>query len=74
MDFNINHPELKAGELFLGNFQCEHIGDICWNTKRRGFQAYNVNGRAIESLRPVFVQQSELPGAMALELQNRGVK
>lgn len=72
--FNIKHPELKVGEVFLGNFPRDQIADIGWKTKRVGFQSYDFKGQAYDGARPVFVQQAELPGALCLELQGRGVQ
>lgn len=72
--FNISHPELKDGEVFLGNFRPNQLNDIGWKTRRAGVQSYDFKGNAYDGARPVFVQQSELPGALVLELQGRGVK
>lgn len=72
--FNIRHPELRPGEVFLGNFAPDQVQYVGWKTKRVGVQSYNFIGAAYDDARPVFVQQAELPGALVLELQGRGVQ
>lgn len=68
--FNKNHPEKGEGEVFLTNVGdsdrefsffdhggYQHIG---WKTKRKGSTAYDVNGKEVDGMNPVFVQRSEL--------------
>ena len=78
-----HHPELREGEIFLGNFLLR--GTIAgprspWKTKRVGDYAYDANGglRADACARmlkydcfvPVFVQLSELEEAGISTLPN----
>jgi len=66
LDFNISHPELKEGEVFLINATEEKFLEIEeWKTKRKGAVAYDVYGHVIETyvpggVYPVFIQRSEL--------------
>ncbi|OGI27590.1 MAG: hypothetical protein A2359_04665 [Candidatus Moranbacteria bacterium RIFOXYB1_FULL_43_19] len=64
-DFHKNHPELRAEEIFIGNFTAREVGEIRWKTKRMGEKALNRDGVPISNLGwqggyPVFVQKSEL--------------
>ncbi len=58
--FNKKHPEIGKGEVFLTNSEARHYNDIGWSTKRVGRTAYDVNGKIVKGLYPVFVQRSEL--------------
>jgi hypothetical protein len=59
--FNVTHPELKEGEIFLGNFPEGQAIQVGWKTKRIGWQSYDKDGLAYSGSRPVFVQIAELP-------------
>jgi hypothetical protein len=72
-DFNYTHPELRQGEVFLGNFDDPAekdifleeednttVYDIGWKTKRIGIKAYSIEGVILEHSVPVFVQATEL--------------
>ncbi len=60
-----SHPELKEGEVYLGNFSVEDFAGVTWKTKRSGFVAYDVNGQPSPwpGLFPGFAQRSELEEA-----------
>ena len=68
--FNKNHPETSDGEVFLTNvgdhdrelrfFDEDDYLHIGWKTKRKGSVAYDVNGKEVNGMKPVFVQRSEL--------------
>lgn len=68
--FNKNHPEKGDGEVFLTNvgdhdrefhfFDEDDYQRIGWKTKRKGSIAYNVDGKPVNGMKPVFVQRSEL--------------
>jgi len=53
------HPELRAGEIFLGNTSINAVG-VDWKTKRLGEVAYDMDGRIAKHLRPVFVTRDEI--------------
>lgn len=55
-----NHPELREGEVFLTNTSSEQFGQIGYKTKRLGDVAYDIYGKYVDNLQPVFVQRSEL--------------
>lgn len=66
-----NHPEQQEGEIFLSNSNDEDAMDgtnrtyyqcIGWKTKRRGRTAYDVNGKVVNRMFPVFVQIAEIKG------------
>lgn len=69
-NFNVNHPELRGGEIWLTNSSAKDFADdIGWKTKRAGEKAYTVNGEDANAfhpefersiLYPVFVQRQEL--------------
>lgn len=62
------HPELREGEIFLGNFmRSYYLSNIGWKTKRIGIHAYNhETNQPLEQdndnfrLYPVFVKEEEL--------------
>lgn len=68
--FNKNHPEKGDDEAFLTNvgdrdpefrfFEEDDYLHIGWKTKRKGSVAYDVNGKEVYGMKPVFVQRSEL--------------
>ncbi|WKZ25512.1 MAG: hypothetical protein QY322_03965 [bacterium] len=68
--FNKNHPETGDGEVFLTNvgdrdpefrfFDEDDYLHIGWKTKRKGNVAYDINGKEVYGMKPVFVQRSEL--------------
>lgn len=69
-NFNVNHPELREGEVRLTNMIPDRIidGQTDWEaighkTKRTGNVAYSLKGEPIEEYKPVFVQKSELDEA-----------
>lgn len=61
-DFNRNHPELQEGEVFITNAGANDTSwhQMIWKTKRMGNVAYSKHGEQMPSLRPIFVQISEL--------------
>ena len=63
MCVNEQHPELRAGEVFLGNYSLHVYTQSDWKTKRIGQQAYDESGKPVAStldLHPIFAQKSEL--------------
>jgi len=58
-NYNETHPELRAGEMFIGNFMSDEYSGIGWSTKRTGRQAYTIHGEEQTGFMPVFVQRSE---------------
>jgi len=63
-NYNETHPELKEGEMFLTNSSFENYTLIGWRTKRRGIQAYTIDGEELIMIRPVFVQKEEYEEGM----------
>lgn len=60
-DFNETHPERKTDEKFLTNLRDEsEYRDIGWESKRKGHQAYTINGEPINGMFPVFVKTNEV--------------
>lgn len=59
------HPEQREGEVFLTNSDWKTYHQIGWNTKRAGYQAYDIYNKPLfgERLYPVFVKRSELEKA-----------
>ncbi|MEK7082586.1 MAG: hypothetical protein AAB972_00320 [Patescibacteria group bacterium] len=57
-----NHPELQDGEVFLTNasYRRSSWESIGWRTKRKGVIAYDIYGKQINGMFPVFVQKEEL--------------
>lgn len=76
---NINHPELKEGEVWITNIPIEpgplepdfplmsrkktRLSDIGWSTKRVGAIAYTTDNKIHGGHIPVFVQRTELEKA-----------
>lgn len=61
-----SHPELRRGEIWLTNIEDpvpRSFLSIGWKTKRLGSIAYDICGKPVTGMRPVFVQQSELKEA-----------
>ncbi|MDO8523588.1 MAG: hypothetical protein Q7S12_04925 [bacterium] len=62
---NKNHPELRAGEVFITNAD-ESIPDHLltertgWKTARPGKAAYDSDGKILIGKRPIFIQRTEL--------------
>ena len=55
------HPEIREGEFYLGNFTEDGYSKIGWKTKRRGVHAYDIDGDPIRcGTFPVFAKKSEL--------------
>lgn len=69
------HPEQQEGEIFLTNsHDLDVVGvpirnavtirtayeGIGWKTKRKGLTAYDVNGKVLNGMFPVFVQIAEI--------------
>jgi len=58
-----NHPEKKAGEVFLTNASKGQWDQTGWKTKRAGTVALDIHGKKYSEYPtkfPVFVQRSEL--------------
>lgn len=70
--FNVNHPEIMKGEVFLTNvgegrdfgmsfpLHNDDFAAIGWKTKRCGRIAYDIYGKPVSGMEPVFVQRDEL--------------
>lgn len=60
-EFNQYHPELRPGEMFLTNESSQEFFDqIVYKTKRAGNVAYDIYGKPVEGLFPIFAQRSEV--------------
>jgi len=61
LDHNKHHPELEPGEVFLANTSADYVFErLELKTKRRGKDAFDIYGRPMGELFPIFVQASEL--------------
>ena len=64
-----NHPELREGEVFLGNLSSSEYQNMRWKTKRQGAVPYNIHGKREYNtvpgfeLLPVFAKRQELEKA-----------
>ena len=58
--FNKSHPELRDGEVFIGNTSLDHWECVGWKTKRMGDVAYNIYGEPLNGIHPTFAQAEEL--------------
>lgn len=56
---NKNHPELREGEIWITN-SSELSQEVGWKTKRCGKTAYDVYGKSLKYLVPVFAQKFEI--------------
>ena len=65
---NDNHPELRDGEMLLRNTAGDGSSSG-YKTRHLGEVAFNMHGKVVSGLRPVFVQKSEYD---AVVLKNRG--
>lgn len=54
------HPETRPGEIFLSNIESQYFATSTYRTKRLGVTAYDINGKPVAGLYPMFVQASEL--------------
>ena len=54
---NLDHPECRQGERFYTNVVPEKFSTIDNDTKRMGNVAYDINGKTVKWLRPVFVKK-----------------
>ena len=61
---NKKHPELEEGEIFLTNSSYEDYPKLIWETKRQGIIAYDINGKSVKGLFPIFVQKKEYDNGM----------
>ncbi len=58
------HPEQMDHEVFVGNTTDDAFDGSAWRTKRRGLNAYCLDGtRADASLRPLFIASTEAQAA-----------
>ena len=54
------HPEAQDDEVYLGNATLgEFIRDVKYDTKRIGARAYDIHGKELTWMWPIFVQKSE---------------
>ena len=67
MNYNIKHPEIEDGEMFLSNADEEGYQGIGWKTKRRGNIAFGKSGNRVIGLFPVFVQKQEYDEGMEMK-------
>jgi hypothetical protein len=65
-NYNETHPELREGEMFLSNYMLDNFDfkRIGWHSKRKGRQAYDVEGTELTGYIPVFVQKEEYDTGM----------
>lgn len=71
------HPETKKGEVFFSNSDSNSYGLLGYKTKRIGQQAYDGEGRELQSYNwyPVFVQEEEiLKSPKTLQEQRRAFR
>ncbi len=60
------HPEIRPGEILIGNMWGSDFKNVGWISKRRGNVAYFTDGRPIprtQAFVPCFVQRSEIEAA-----------
>ena len=57
------HIERKVGELFLTNSEPNYYFMIGWKSKRMGDVAFDIHGKPVPGLFPVFVSIKELRDA-----------
>jgi hypothetical protein len=59
------HPEIRKGEVYMGNVTQDAFKHRPWKTKRLGKQPIDVHGNPIpvKTLFPLFVNSSELTDA-----------
>lgn len=58
------HPEQAGHEVFVCNITQDSFAASAWRTKRRGNQAYRLDGQPADpSLRPMFIASSEAQAA-----------
>lgn len=66
-NFNVNHPELRRGEVFVTNTDADHYRFVGWETKRAGEVSYDIYGEPLDerwpNSFPVFAQRSEVEAA-----------
>lgn len=67
------HPERCPNEVFLANFDENGFHVISWNTKRRGQTAYDINGKPVQGLFPVFVAKAEYEDRQAQREHGRSM-
>ncbi len=53
------HPELREGEVFLGNMHESDFRRSCYTTKRLGITAYDIHDQPVVGLYPFFVSETE---------------
>jgi len=63
-NYNVTHPELSEGEMFLTNVLSGDYRLIGWKTKRTGVHAYTINGEDATGYTPVFDQKEEYEEGM----------
>jgi hypothetical protein len=56
----MTHPEMRDGEVLAFNGTDKHFRTFKWRTKRLGQQAYDIWGRRVQFLQPIFVQRTEI--------------
>jgi len=59
MSYNEQHPELRPGEVWLANGDVSGRQSIKYESMRVGWQAYDIHGKPVRGLRPVFVSKKE---------------
>ena len=57
------HPETRDGEVFFCNSDDQTFQGIGYKTKRAGNTAYDIHGKIVPEIFPVFVQRQELETA-----------
>lgn len=57
--FGGDHPELRTGEIFLGNGNEAGFNQLCYRTKRSGRKAYGTDGKQLPQYFPIFVTIEE---------------
>ena len=54
------HPELREGEVFLGNVRQAEPANFAYPSLRRGDVAYDSEGEPIEGMVPFFASKKEV--------------
>ncbi len=63
------HTECLPDEFFKGNFD-PHAFECCgWETKRRGKEAFDKDGKLIGGQFPVFIKRSEYQGFLLVQAE-----
>ena len=71
---NKKHPELLKNEIFFANISEESFKTCNWQTKRKGKSAYDIRGRHLPRIIPLFIKISELKAIGGLDPKTNGFR